>query len=842
MSKTVQYGTFPPPLPDSDEEGDSNIPKQGDVASTSQPTNASAAQPQPGGDGEATEHASRPQTGISNPAPAGPSTAMTEPSAELVAQAKTTNPGPAESSTEAMEPLNQTGTNPAQAETSAAAPSRPIEPVTQASVTNSALGEPSTVPIECPSEHLAPTGITNQTQAETSMAATEHPVERVRQSEITNTAPAEPSTATGSLSEPVGQTGTANPAQTEISAGSHQPTEARVTQTEHSVAGGRSHTTSAPRFMASGGIVAPTEPSSSQSQPEEFRGRARYRGEQPRRFHTPTAGPGLAIPGTHGEFAQLDPNDEPRSHVGMLPNYVHPRPITAAQLPPCAAFRTLFNVTTPEFSAFLQKVLDDAFQAIYQRGPSTRRGEIYPRPRHSPGCRPKCFFSHHHINRDPDPAWLNELREQRDEIPRDAEEDWFARKSEHKDKRSRGNATFEDMRQYWKNGHTTYLPEYVPGIKVTNIHTYDCEDVRLTHWRDVTAEKTADPRRPKQTYADVTPEGSPGHPANGNNTSTEARGSARSQPVSAETGSPRSFQTAAAEAGSSSNVRPTPKAGVSMSLPNIPGTAGRFGSSVDNTYPLRSASADARGSRDIQPASTEAGGSRGFENTPTTSGVSRDINPLQTTPAEVGGSGDTQFASAEARGSRGLQSTPATAGSSRDVNPLQTTPAEAGSSRDIQPVPNETENPENTDQSAQQRRPEQGSNSQAEPPDPQHPSRGVPNGWLDSLLVVHLPLLHTCLNNQPRIHRIKRTVYPSYVSVGMVRQLPRLQAQRNGRFEWLFTVSARPESRFLFPRWLKNLYIGMPHLIKDEPGEFMRMLTWRRFNPRTPRRRSLIRW
>ncbi|GBF60992.1 hypothetical protein TMEN_3460 [Trichophyton mentagrophytes] len=841
MSKTVQYGTFPPPPPGSGEEGDSNIPEQGGVANTSQPSNSSAAQPQPRGDGEATEHTPGSQTGIPNPAQAGPSTEATEPSTELASQADVTSPAPAESSTEAM--------------------GRPSEP-------------------------LDPTGITNPTQAETSLAATERPVEPVRQAEVTNPAPAESSTATESVSEPVAQTGTANPAQTEPSAGPHQLTEARVTQTEHSVAGGRSQMASAPRFMASGGIVSPTDCSSRQSGPEELRGRARHRGEQPRRFHTPEVGPGLALTGTHGEFAQLNPGDEPRSHRGILPNYLHPRPITAAQLPPCAAFRTLYNVTSPEFNAFLQKVLDDAFQAVCQRGPSTRRGERYPRPRRSPGCKAKCYFAHHRIIRDLDPGWLNELRDHRDDIPRDAEEDWFGRKSEHKDKRSHGNATFEDMRQYWKNGHTKYLPEYVPGIQVTKVHTYDCEDVQLINWRDVTAEicwierhsglcssskrifpvmvltaarafnpehlarpgdqlptyeETADPRRPRQTYADVTPEGSPGHPANGNNASTEPSGSGISQPVSAETGSSGSFRTAAAEAGSSRNVLPKPNAEPSMSAPNIPGKAGRAESSVGATYPLRPASADAGDSSDVQPASTEAGSSRGFENTPTTTGNSRGVNSLQTTSAEAVSSRDTQSSSAEAGGSRGFQSTPATAGSSRDINTLQTTPDEAGSSRDIQSASNEAGNPENTDQSAQQRTPEEGSNPQVEP-DPQHPSRGVPSGWLDSLFVVHLPLVHTCFGNQRRIHRIRRTIYPSYVSVGMVRQLPRLQTQRHGRFEWWFTVSARPQSRFLFPRWLKNLYIGMPHLIKDEPGEFMRMLTWRRYNPDIPRGRSLIRW
>ncbi|DAA75135.1 TPA_exp: Uncharacterized protein A8136_1886 [Trichophyton benhamiae CBS 112371] len=770
MSKTVQYGTFPPPPPDSDEEGNSNIPEQGDVANTSQPTNSSAAQPQPRGDGDTTEHASGLQAGISNPTQAGPSMAATELSAEVVAQADVASSIPAESSTEAMgppsEPIDPTSTSSTQTETSALAPDRAIEPVAETGATNFTPVEPPTESIERPSERLVLTGITNPTQAETSVVATEHPVEPVRQAE-SNPAPAESSTATESQPEPVDHTGTSNPVQTEISAGPHQPpTETRATQTEHSVAEGRSQTVSAPSFLASGGIEAPTDRSSRQSEPEERRGRARYRGEQPQRFHTPAAGPGLAITGTHGEFARLDPGDEPRAHAGVLPDYAHPRPITAAQLPPCAAFRTLYNVTAPEFGAFLQKALDDAFRALFQRGPSTRPGERYPRPRRSPGCSAKCYFSHHHTFRELDPGWLDELRDHRGEIPHDAEEDWFGRKSEHKDKRSRGNATFEDMRQYWKNRHTTHLPEYVPGIKVTNIHTYDCEDVRLINWRDVTAEseykpkkhlssssskvvlikvkafdpehltrsetqlpsyaETADPRRPRQTYADVPPEGSPGHPANGNNASTEPRGSGIAQPVSAETGS-TSFRTAAAEAGSSRNVWPTPNAGSSMSLPNIPGTAGRVESSVDITYPLRSASADALGPRDVQPASTEAGGSRGFGNTPTTAGNLKGVNSLQTTPVEAGSSRDTQSNPAEAGGSSRFQSNSATAGSSRDINTHQTTPAEAGSSRDIQPAPNEAGNPENTDQSAQQRRPEEGSNSQTEP-DTQHPSRGVPTG------------------------------------------------------------------------------------------------------------------
>ncbi|EFE44501.1 hypothetical protein TRV_00770 [Trichophyton verrucosum HKI 0517] len=493
------YGTFPPPPPDSDEQGDSNIPEQGDVANTSQPTNSSAAQPQPRGDGEATEHASGPQAGISNSSQAGPSTAATEPSAEVVAQVDVTSPVPVESSTEAMgrpsEPIDPIGTSSTQAETSPAAPDRPIKPVAEAGVTNLAPVEPPTESIERPSERLVLTGITNPTQPETSIVATEHHLEPIRQVENTNPAPAESPRATESLSEPVAHISTSNPAQTEISAGPHQPTETRATQTEHSVAGGRSQTVSAPSFLASGGIEAPTDRSSRQSEPEERRGRARYRGEQPQRFHTPAAGPGLAITGTHGEFARLDPGDEPRPHQGVLPDYAHPRPITAAQLPPCAAFRTSYNVTAPEFDAFLQKALDDAFRALCQRGPSTRRGERYPRPRRSPGCKAKCYFAHHHVVRDLDPGWLDELRDHRDEIPRDAEEDWFGRKSEHKDRASRGNATFEDMRQYWKNRHTTHLPEYVPGIKVTNIHTYDCEDVQLVNWRDVTAESEYKPKR-----------------------------------------------------------------------------------------------------------------------------------------------------------------------------------------------------------------------------------------------------------------------------------------------------------------------------------------------------------
>ncbi|EFR01837.1 hypothetical protein MGYG_04836 [Nannizzia gypsea CBS 118893] len=770
MVKGILYKTFPPPPSDAEEEQSPDIPGQGDSAEPSQQDSSSTGQPQPSGGCEAMEHSSEPlaQTGVTNPALVDPSTDATGRSSEP--RTGVANPAQEGLSTEVREHLP--------------------EPLVQAGETNAALAD---------------------------------------------------SSAEATALSPEPQTGITSPAPAEPSTGPTQSTAETGMQTNASQGGRPNRTTAAPRLVASG-IAEPTDGPVPETQSEEPRGRTRHRGEQPRRFPSPPVeDPNVAVVGKQGGILPTPvAGEEPAALRAILPNYVHPREIHSVQLPPCAAFREAHNVIAPDFESFLQKVLDDAFAAIARRVPSTEPDDIYPRPRRSPGCKAKCYFSHRRIIRDPDPAWANELREQQGEFSRDQEEDWFGRRSVHKNKRTCGNASFEEIREYWKNRHTAHLPEYVPGIQVTNIHRYNCEGVQLVNWRDVTAEicwierrsglcssqrlfpvmvitaaraynpalegrpdaqlptyeETADPRRPRQTYADVPPEGSPGHPGNGNNTSTEPTSSRVSQHGSVEAESSRSFRTAPTGTGSSRGVLSTP---------------------------------------------TEARSSRGLQDTPASARNSRDVNSPQTTLAEAGSSRDVLSTPTETGSSRRLLGTPASAGRSRNANPLQTTPAEPGSSRDVQVVPDEAGNSDNAGQPAEARRLRDMQPPEARP-DPQNPSRGVPEGWLDSLFVVHLPVRHQCIPRQPRAHRVKRTLFPLYASVGMVKDLGMERGKDRGTFEWLMTVSAKPQSRLLFPRWLTNLYIGMPHLIKDEPGEFMKMLTWRRINPRIPRTKSLIGW
>ncbi|KAM5434195.1 hypothetical protein MferCBS31731_006817 [Microsporum ferrugineum] len=568
------------------------------------------------------------------------------------------------------------------------------------------------------------------------------------------------------------------------SAGPSQPSAAAETQPAPAPAGPSTQPGSASPDVASRdthemtGAVAggsSQDPRSRRQQPQAGSSRTQrerqHRGDppQPRGKTPPIDTDVIAIAGDRGGLMRAPrAGAEPQVYRGILPDYIHPRPIEATKLPLCSLFRQTMNSLYPHLDAFLQKSLDKAFETIYQKVPSDLPGAPYPRPRRSPGCKPKCYFSHRSLIREFDPGWAEDHREHEGIIPDDANEEWFGRKSVHKDSQGMGRASFADMRSYWKDRQTIHLPEYVSGIKVTNVHRYNCEDIKLVNWRDVTAEICWIERSDALISS---------HRVFAVMVITAARAFDPATMGRLDAELPSYDETA------DSRPKPIPKPG--QNYADIPPEG------------------DPRSSRDAEPAPESRG----------EAGSSRDVQPPpESTRCEAGISRDVQPAP---------EPTQCEAGSSRDVQPApESTQREAGSSRDAQPAPTEPA------------------------PIGPVPARGVPEGWLDSLVVVHLPLDHRCIPRTPKEHPIKRTIFPSYVSVGMVRQLPKTHEEerdnKTGKYEWLFALSAKPQSRMPL-RWQQDLYVGIPHVIKDEPGEFMRMMGWRRYNDR-PRPKSLVRF
>ncbi|KAK2802958.1 hypothetical protein FQN49_008883, partial [Arthroderma sp. PD_2] len=215
---------------------------------------------------------------------------------------------------------------------------------------------------------------------------------------------------------------------------------------------------------------------------------AQQRPQKPRRRVSPRDEP-VALTGTD-EILPAPPRPEDQLQAqrrrANLPNYFHTRPIGITKLPRHENLRLTVGNWYPDLGPFIEKALNQGFEVIKQK--VLRKDDMYRRPRKSPGCKSKCFFSHCTRNRELDQAWPEDRHETPDVLPPDLSEQWYGRTSEHEDAHRPGYATFADMRKYWKDGHTEHLPEYVDGIKVTNVLTWDCTGVSLINWRNTTAE------------------------------------------------------------------------------------------------------------------------------------------------------------------------------------------------------------------------------------------------------------------------------------------------------------------------------------------------------------------
>ncbi|KAF3481776.1 uncharacterized protein GIQ15_04535 [Arthroderma uncinatum] len=200
-------------------------------------------------------------------------------------------------------------------------------------------------------------------------------------------------------------------------------------------------------------------------------------GQEPQPGQQPTKGQGLPPEqqplNGQTETSEIGPAllpEQPQEPPGgNLPNYLHVRPVELGKIPENEKLPTVSGQVYPDIRLFIQHGLDEAFNVIQSRGPSYDGRDIYPNSLKSPGCKgTRCFFSRRAMQR----LDITLPNGQPGGTPRHVSESWYARWSSHMDRNQAGYATFGELKRYWKDGHTTYLPN----------------ELGLVGWRDVTAE------------------------------------------------------------------------------------------------------------------------------------------------------------------------------------------------------------------------------------------------------------------------------------------------------------------------------------------------------------------